>query len=190
MVYEDYKKSAFKHLKTCEAMIEAIQKLQIFDNTSFITASGKQPVLHNLFYLSGYVLESISTYSVYKHFGWNRVRSVKERDTNFSNICDFSFHFNHGYQYFVNGHQFQSNQFEVLKLPLNNSSIPFIDSSINVDLEMQALFNLWKPELRYHDSAKSYPFLFNSQFILSEANVFRFVDLTKQIYNGLLQIVG
>lgn len=190
MLYQDYKKSAFKHLKTCESIVEAIEELKILKNTLQLTVAGKMPALHNLFYLAGYVLESISTYTIYKHYNWPITKSVKECDTRFSNICSFSFYQKHGYPYFASGHNFQDNQFEVLKVIFSNSGIPFLDSSINVDLEIQALFNQWKAELRYHDFGRSYPFLFNRQLNVSERNVYGFVKISKEIYNGLLQIVG
>lgn len=190
MVYTDYKLAAEKHLKTCIGFKDAIDKLQVHDRTSSIITNCKQASIHNLFYLSGYLLESISSYSVYKHFGWNPTKNVKGRDDIFSARCNFSFYSNHHYQYFVEGHQFQTNQFEVLKVPLNNTGIPFIDSAVHVDLDMQVLFNLWKPELRYHDANRSYPFLLNTKITLNETNVLKFITLSTNIYNSLLQIVG
>ena len=68
--------------------------------------------------------------------------------------------------------------------------MPLIDSSINVDIDMQVLFNLWTPEIRYHEANRDYPYLMNTQFRLNETNVLNFVSLTRDIYNSLIQIVG
>lgn len=190
MLYNEYKLAAEKHIKTCLGIVEAINKLKVNDNTALIVSSNKQATLHDLFYLSGYVLESISTYCIYKHYGWKQNRSIKSKDDNFSSICDFSFHPSHGYNFYVHEHKFQINQFEVLKVALSNTGIPLIDNSIQVDIDMQILFNLWKPEIRYHDANRNYPSFYNLQISLNEINVLKFVDLTNKIYNSLLQIVG
>lgn len=190
MIYTDYKLAAEKHLKTCLGIVNAMDRLKINDNSALLLTTNKQSILHNLFYLCGYVLESVSTYSIYKHYSWIQNKSIKSKDANFSSLCDFSFYPSHGYTYYVHEHKFQTNQFEVLKVPFNNTGVPLIDSSINVELEMQVLFNLWKPEIRYHDAGKNYPSFMNTQINLNEANVLKFVSLTNNIYNSLIQTVG
>lgn len=190
MLYTEYKLAAEKHMKTCIGITDAMERLKVNDNCALLLTTNKQAILHNIFYLCGYVLESVSTYSIYKHYCWKPNRSVKSKDSNFSSVCNFSFFPSDGYSYYVHEHKFQTNQFEVLKVPFNNKGIPLIDSSINVELEMQVLFNLWKPEIRYHEANRNYPNLMNTQICLNETNVLNFVLLTKEIYNTLLQIVG
>jgi hypothetical protein len=190
MLYTDYKLAAEKHMKTCSGIVDAMDRLKINDNNALLLTANKQAILHNVFYLCGYVLESVSTYSIYKHYSWRQNRSVKSKDDNFSSVCNFSFFPSDGYSYYVHEHKFQSNQFEVLKVPFNNSGVPLIDSSITVEIDMQVLFNLWKPEIRYHEASRNYPYLMNTQISLNETNVLKFVSLTKDIYNSLIQIVG
>jgi hypothetical protein len=190
MLYTEYKHAAEKHLKTCIGIADALDRLKVYDNNALLLTANKQAILHNVFYLSGYVLEAVSTYSIYKHYSWRQNKSVKTKDPNFSSVCDFSFYPKDGYSFYVHEHKFQINQFEVLKVPFNNTGIPLIDSSINVDYETTVLFNLWKPEIRYHEANKSYPYLINKEIILNERNVLKFVSLTKDIYNSLLQTVG
>ncbi len=182
MLYTEYRTAADKHLKTCIAILDAIDRLDQLDNSSLIINKYKQECIHNLYYLSGYILEAISTYSVYKHYSWTPNRSVKNKDTSFSNRTGFSFSSRHGYSYFVERHGFQTNQFEVLRLCFSNSRIPFIDSSITVSPQCQTLFRLWKAELRYHAA--------NNHASVNENAVREFVSVTNQVYNSLLQIVG
>ena len=193
MRYTEYKGAAEKHMKTCLGIVEAMSKLKVSDSSALLVSRNKQATIHNLFYLSGYVLESISTYAVYKHFGWNPNHSVRVYNAAFVQRSNFSFKMNHsgaGNSYYLEYHDFQSNQFEVLKTQLNNSGIPIIDSSVIVDTEMQILFNLWKPEIRYHEPNKSYPFFFNNQVSLDESKILNFVALTNNIYNTIIQAVG
>jgi hypothetical protein len=190
MLYEGYKRSASKHLKTCLSIIEAMDRLSLSGNTALITNSSKRPALHNIFYLSGYVLESISTYSLYKHYCWQTNRSVKIFDRTFSSISNFSFYRNHNYPYFAQGHNFQRNQFEVLKIPFNNSGIAFLDSSVNVTNDTEALFLNWKAEIRYHDFNYSYRTRTGSNIMITEQNIRDFLATTQKIYSDLLNIVG
>ena len=193
MLYPEYKLAAEKHLKTCLGIVEAMSKLKVSDSSALMVSRNKQATIHNLFYLSGYVLESISTYAVYKHFGWNPNHSVRCYNAAFVQRSNFSFKMNHNgaeNSYYLEYHRFQSNQFEVLKTQLNNSGIPIIDSSVIVDTEMQILFNLWNPEIRYHEPNKSYPSFFNSQISLDESKILNFVALANNIYNTIIQTVG
>lgn len=193
MLYKEYKLAAEKHLKTCLGIVEAITKLKVSDSSALLVSRNKQAILHNLFYLSGYVLESISTYAVYKHYCWIPNQSVRNYNNAFVLKSNFSFKMNHngaGNSYYAEYHGFQANQFEVLKTQLNNSGIPMIDSSVIVETDMQILFNLWKPEIRYHEPNKNYPSILNTQISLDESNILKFVDLTNNIYNTIIQTVG
>lgn len=192
MLYTEYKTAAEKHLKSCIAMVESIEKLNILDNSSLVTSRYKRDVLHNLFYLSGYTLESISTYCVYKHYQWPAGVSIKTStvNINFSSRSNFTFYPNRNYQFNAHGHAFQTNQFEVLRLIFSTSNVPIIDPSKTIDLDLLSLFNQWKPEVRYHGSNQQCMIYFNNQHALYENKIKEFVALTEEIYNSLLQIVG
>jgi hypothetical protein len=192
MIYTEYKKAAEKHLKTCKAMLESINRLSTLDNSSLIVTRCKQDTLHNIYYLLGYTLEGISTYSIYKHFQWPIQSSVKTNsiNVNFSSRSNFTFYPKQPYMFCAHGHAFQVNQFEVLKATFSNSSIPIIDSSISVDLDILALFNQWSPELRYHESIRQYNYLFNTNIQVDIDKMSRLTALTESIHNSLLQIVG
>lgn len=189
MDFRDYKKAADKHLKTCIATIDAYNNLKNSNPSALMLNSAfQQSIFHNILYLTGYTLECTIVYSIYKHFKWNPNRSVSHKDDNFSKQCDFSFHPKDGYNYFVLQHDFQRN-IDVLKVPFSSSGIPFIDSGIKVSLESQYLFMLWKPDLRYHPSNKTYAIL-NSPIAIDETNVFNFVTTCQKFHNDLLKIVG
>lgn len=192
MIYTEYKKAAEKHLKTCKAMLESINRLSNLDDSSLIVAKCKQDSLHNIYYLLGYTLECVSTYTIYKHYQWPINTSVKTNNVNvdFSSKSNFTFYPKQPYLYNARGHAFQSNQFEVLKAAFSNSTIPLVDSSINVDYDLIVLINQWTPELRYHEPSKKYNSLFGLNLQVDIDKMSRLTKLTENIYNSLLQIVG
>lgn len=58
MVYEDYYKVASKHLRTCEYMK---------DHLNTVTNPQKRDaILRNIYYLSGYIIEGVINYLIYK----------------------------------------------------------------------------------------------------------------------------
>ena len=194
MLYPSYKGAAEKHIKTCMGISEAIEKLNILDNNALIVTFNKQSVLHNIYYMCGYVLESISTYAIYKNYSWNVRESIKQPNARFIDRTNFSFYLDHnklGNQYSVQFHNFQNNQFEILRqLSSSFIGVPMIDNSIPIDTDVLLLFRNWKPQIRYDECNKIYPSFLNSQFSLNSDNVLKFVDFTNIFYNSLIQIVG
>jgi len=186
MIYTDYQLAATKHLNTCKAILDSFDRFSQLDNTAIIVSRYKQEAIHSIYYLSGYILESIATYSIYKHFGWNTRVSVKTFNRGFSDSCQFTFYPHQNYLYSAKSHIFQRNQFEVLRRVFSSSNIEFIDTSVYVNNDMKILFNSWKAEVRYHKKNRNY--INNSQ--ITEANIKDFVSITENIYNSLLQIVG
>jgi len=186
MIYTDYQLAAAKHLNTCNSILDSLYRLSRLDNSALLVSRYNQEAFHNVYYLSGYTLESIATYSIYKHFRWNPGTSVKRFDRSFSNSCQFNFYPHPNYLFSAKSHIFQNNQFEVLRREFSNSRIEFIDTSVRVNNNMRSLFNLWKAEIRYHQPSS--PYLNNNA--ISEIDIREFVTITENIYNSLLQIVG
>jgi hypothetical protein len=191
MIYTDYQIAAAKHLNTCKSILDSIDRLMQMDNSALVVSRYKLESFHNIYYLSGYTLESIATYSIYKHFGWNINNSVKRYDRRFSNASQFDFFGADRFGnirsfYSAKSHLFQTNQFEVLRREFGSSRIEFIDQSVAVNTNIRTLFNSWKAEVRYHKPRR--PYINNNQ--LSENDVRTFVSITENIYNSLLQIVG
>ena len=186
MIYTDYQISAAKHLNTCKSILDSLDRLNQTDNSALLVARFKLEAFHNIYYLSGYTLESIATYSIYKHFGWNSRNSVKGFDRNFSNASNFNFYPHINYLFSAKSHNFQRNQFEVLRREFGSSGIEFIDPSVTINANMRQLFNSWKAEVRYHKPRRPY---INNNY-LTENDVRNFVSITDNIYNSLLQIVG
>lgn len=73
MIYKEYKKASIKHLKTCECI------LKILDSKQDCKADSKH-LESNLFYLSGYIVESIFKYMIFVSLNYDREKNIKELD--------------------------------------------------------------------------------------------------------------
>ncbi|WP_413670138.1 hypothetical protein ACEN9X_09465 [Mucilaginibacter sp. Mucisp86] len=191
MDFKNYQESSIKHLSTCKSILHAIHLLHTVGNTSadILQPNNTQATLHNVFYLSGYTLESIINYSIFKHYRWTKP-SVQELDHTFSGRCDFTF-FPHvprrnggTYQYWASQHEFHRN-IDILKREFSSCGLPLIDRTAPVDNDAKKLFFSWNVEVRYHLPTERY-----SGVELTFANVKKFVELTDILYNGLMKIVG
>ncbi len=190
MDFKDYQKASLKHLTTCKIMLDSIDLLASKDEALINIEIKKQALLHNMFYLSGYTLESIINYTIFKHFKWSEP-SIYVTDHKFSARCDLSFYPNVGrlkgrgnYTFWMSQHDFRRN-IEILKKTFPNSGIPLIDKMIKVDPDLIKLYNSWNVEIRYYTQDALY-----SGQVLSEDKVKRFVSLTENIYNNLMKLVG
>ena len=192
MDFKEYQKSSAKHLATCQSILNAIDIFKANnDAVALIVQDSKiYAVLHNVYYLSGYTLESIINYSILKHFKWKQP-SVYTLDHGFSSKCDLTFYpgvqrkSGHGkYQFWLSQHEFQRN-IQILAKTFPSSGIPFVDKSVPVDPEVNKLYYNWSVETRYHPESTKYATL-----SLNKENITKFVGVTDIIYNGLMKIVG
>lgn len=72
MLYREFKRSSVKHLKTCECILE------VLDNKECI--SDKKHLESNLFYLSGYIIETILKYMLFVSINYDRNSDIKDLD--------------------------------------------------------------------------------------------------------------
>lgn len=156
MTYRDYKRNAQKHLDAC---------LSILDTYSGSVVP--ESVLRELHYLSGYIIEGICVYAIYKHYEWEEDRDIKEYDEDFTRETGLDYYKNGnrldrgngrvirtGAQYYITSHGF--NQYvELLDVPFQGTNIPFIDASSTAYDSIINLIHEWKPDLRYRFDASS-----------------------------------
>jgi len=190
MDFKDYQRASLKHLTTCKVMLDSIDLLASNKAALINIENKKKTLLHNMFYLSGYTLECIINYSIFKHFKWVEA-SIYSTDHKFSARADISFYQNtprlkgHGnYTFWMSQHDFQRN-IQILKRTFPTSGVPLIDATISVDTDLIRLFKSWQVEVRYSTLDSTY-----SNLVLSEDIVKRFVTLTETIYNKLMLTVG
>lgn len=148
MKYRDYKTNAKKHLDACLSILNTYS-----DNVV------PESVLRELHYLSGYIIEGICVYAIYKHYEWEEDRDIKEYDEDFTRETGLDYYKNGnrldngrvirtGAQYYITSHGF--NQYvELLDIPFQGTNIPYIDASSTADDSIADLIDEWKPDLRY-----------------------------------------
>lgn len=157
MNYEEYLKCSRKHLKSCQQLLVGLNKI----------ADNKDALL-DLWYLSGYIMEGFTVYSVYKTYGWDpnidiqrchpdsytqqcwdflkwtnvdfyRCRKDKQGNKLFKDV---------NIKYSIEGHNFQ----DLIRELLNNVPIfndfPILGFAM-VDPDVRSLVDNWKPYIRY-----------------------------------------
>ncbi len=189
MHFEDYKLASQKHLQTSLAILDSIIEHQKEKKSKIIVNPYLEASLHNVYYLSGYTIECIVNYSIFKHYNWKK-SSVKEVDHNFSKKCGLSFYQNERredggtYPYFINQHNYLRN-LDILKKVYSNSRLPMLDRSVGINNDAKQLFTHWNVEIRYHQPTTKY-----NKVALTIQSVTSFVELTKEFHNGLIALVG
>jgi hypothetical protein len=176
--------AALKQLKTC-------RRLEI--SFSSITSNlEKNAILRSIYYLSGYVIEGVVNYSLYKACSFPIDEDVKKLNTNFWTGKKIAFYKNdlrgyNGQKYFIQSHDFMKN-IDVLrvKLPSKFSSIPVL-SDPTQNPKLFRLLSHWNVAIRYHTKNTTFqPFSFE---YFSEKEIMDFLDLSENIYKKLPQIV-
>lgn len=148
MKYRDYKINAKKHLDACLSILNTYS-----DNVV------PESVLRELHSLSGYIIEGICVYAIYKHYEWEEDRDIKKYDEDFTRETGLDYYKNGnrldngrvirtGAQYYITSHGF--NQYvKLLEIPFQGTNIPYIDASSTADDSIVDLIDKWKPDLRY-----------------------------------------
>lgn len=189
MDYRNYQKASEKHLSTCKTIMNSVILLNGNDQAIINQEQKLNSVLHNVYYLSGYTLECIINYAIFKHFKWSKP-SIMDEDHSFSKRCGLSYgklkqvNKQSTYPYIIHKHEFSRN-IDILRKEFSTSKIPLIDVTEKLDSEVLKLFNSWRVEIRYHPPENKY-----SSIQLTTANIQKFVDTTDKVFNGVMKIIG
>lgn len=147
MTYREYIRTAYKHLYSCEKLLDAY--LSDTKNVSNTDLS----VLLELYYLTGYIMEGFTVYLVYKKGGWvPNVDIQHSPDPAFTARTHVDFYPNRitpKPRYSIKSHDFQS----IIKNLCNNDPaydiLPYFGNVIPVDSDVRDLLDKWKPGVRY-----------------------------------------
>lgn len=148
MKYPSYKKVAKKHLDACKAIIAQ------YDNMI------PENVIMEIHYLSGYIIEGICVYAIYKHYEWDENKHIIEYDEDFTRATGLDYfkdgdriinnrRTRTGAQYYIKSHGFK-NYVELLHNPFQGTNIPYIDASSDTDSAIISLIDEWTPDIRYN----------------------------------------
>lgn len=180
--YKDYKTAAQRHLMTCQYMVEC---LTLPDNTLHkpLSSSYKSYLLKNIYYLSGYTIESIINFAIYEC-----VNDTKERDQKIWRVNQlhepslslvFKDRRNVGFRYVIAWHNFQKNM-EVLNILATSkfSQIPVI-SGTHYPIywgSIQTLFDNWEAQVRYKNNVLD---------LYTEQQILDFFKFSTELYTGI-----
>lgn len=153
MKYRDYKINAKKHLDACISILNSYSSNEVPEN-----------VLREVHYLSGYIIEGLCVYAIYKHYDWDEDKDIKEYDKDFTQETGLDY-YKSGHRrdknnndeiiqtnakYYITSHGFHQ-YVELLDVPFQGTNIPYIDVSCveeNINKAL-VLIDEWQPDLRY-----------------------------------------
>jgi hypothetical protein len=185
-----YKTSSERHLKTAKYLEGVYNGLPESGNIL-----DKSHLLLNMYYLTGYVIETIVNYGILKLIDFDNIRKKNPEIRRVEDLTPFTNNYNVGFRYeierdkpitrlkhteyplYAKGHQisdkklkFFTNQFKLTDLGIRG-----IDRDIS-NLKVQKLLNKWKAEVRYE---------FKDMDLINYENVHNFILLAEEIHNGI-----
>lgn len=180
MVYPEYKKASERHLETC------LQLVGIVDNKDQYKLSSLdiERLLSNMYYLTGYIIECILNYAIFKYIRFPPVADINTLySTSEGKTYDISFRSKKGVGFFITQPQHKlggySNFFIINGVP-GADQVPFLDGrdiGSHYPTAAKTLFDEWQAEIRYH--------IDSSKIILTQTNVYEFLCLASDIYDGV-----
>ncbi len=180
MKYRDYKIVAKKHLDACLSIMTQYDNDEIPEN-----------VLREIHYLSGYIIEGVCVYAIYKHYEWDDNKDIKEYDPDFTRETGLDYYKDGlrrnisnqviftGAQYFVTSHGF-NRYVELLDVPFQGTNIPYIDASAEIDDVVCDMIDNWQPDLRYR---------YGSLNKHTKEEVRMLVSTCERIYNQVIRTI-
>lgn len=203
MLYTQYKDAALKHLQACKTALHGL--------SGTVSTTNKDALLLDIFYLSGYTLECIINYAIYKRVGWhtnvydlidsnNKIsfyKPKKDRNGNFIRIFDTRTNQHFTPQYWIAQHQFNRNirlLADIFRVEFPGTSFHLVNNLTRVSMSNQKMIleiigngrtrnnqDFWKPELRYEPVS-----WFNARY--TEQDVIDLVNLTEQVFIQLQSV--
>lgn len=175
MRYYEYLLCAEKHLKGCMSLLLTYTPDSIHDRHVWL----------ELYYLSGYILEGITVYSVYKLKGWPPNDDIQKYNDSFTIETDLDFYYNRKdveqyriHSLSVQGHHFQNIANNLLKDNPSFNEVPYIGMG-EVDPDIKFLIDRWSPKIRYNYIGNKNPFPSLTQDVIQ-----RLINTCKIIYTN------
>ena len=178
MRYYEYLSCAEKHLKGCTSLLMTYSPDSIHDMHVWL----------ELYYLSGYIVEGLTVYSVYKLYNWPSNYDIQKNwDCQFTyntNLDFFPIRYYNNRVIFpyrtekslcVKSHNFQQIVKDLLRNNPSFNDVPYLGNGY-IDPDIERLIDSWKPNIRYnYEAMNPFPNL-NQDVIL------RLVNTCKIIY--------
>lgn len=127
MNYKEYRKAGDRHLKTCKLLMEKI---------SLVPAIDQKKILLNVYYLSGYVIETSLSYAFFSQIKYK------------GDVENCSL-----YKDFILGHRFETKINFIKKNNGNLNDLPFVNQKHD-NKYLNLLFHNWSTDFRYSHNEK------------------------------------
>lgn len=168
LVYDEFLRSARKHLKTCIVIKDYLDNLEKENpkNDQLIKA-----LTLNLYYISGYVIECSIKYGIYVYSEYGRELCVKKFDIKINNI-------NVTYNKQIKNHRYDR---YADFLNFFHSGIVLIDDKSDISQPVKNLYNNWDVDIRYcfNDIPEKFKHSDNSVFVIE------FFNYAKEIFHTI-----
>ena len=171
--YKTYIESANKHLNACFDMIDGYQH-----DIPYYT-------LLDAYYLSGYIIEGICVYAIYKYYEWDENKDIKVYDELFTSETDLDFYkLRRGSytipKYNIEHHNFQ-HYVQILHPILSSEAIPYISPTTEISSKVKRMIDMWNPTLRYKSPKEPN--------IIDTDSLEELLDVCKIMYKKIIQLV-
>lgn len=170
MNYKEYYKAAKRHRETCEYLLNKLK-----DRQECIDIHLQKKLMQNVYYLSGYVIECIISYTFFKIICFDVSKSVYDLENH--NCYGYTF-----YKYFRE-HSKSANELRVEEIRKRggniSSTIPIIGEG-TVDDITKLMYEQWDAKSRYTNGHLSFEVDYN--------NVTNFYKLANEIYTKIQNI--
>lgn len=188
--YKDYRTAAERHLMTCKYLIECIQLPENIQHKPSAQLFRKK-LLNNIYYLSGYTIESIVNFAIYECVNQSssshKIKFVNELCVPKHRLIFSKEHFQTkrplndttSYLYVIKYHKFMINYKVLSSLASANPNfdkIPVIGGKTFPTYwtaYLQKMFNTWDAQSRY------------TEVNFSETQIVEFFNLSSDIYAGI-----
>ena len=170
MVYKEYLEAAKRHRETCEFLISKLN-----DRTDFIDVRRQEKLIHNIYYLSGYIIECIISYTFFNVIEYDKNRSV----------YDLEYHNNFGYTFhsYFKEHSVKANEKRIDVIRLRGGTLPTkipIVGNVAINEEEKKMYETWDAKVRYTKT--------HLEFNLNINNVSSFFNLASSVYVNMKNI--
>lgn len=178
-LYPNYLEAAKKHYKACKRIFQLYERCEKnkYDD---------RYLFNEIYYIFGYILEGISVYMIFKHFGYEKSKSIENchEDESFIKKAHVTYHFGEGTRKYgnslkkISNHNFQeytealAQEFAPYHIPYLSKDVP-LNEDTQKELRLKKLIKEWKPDVRYRK--------YKDPFELSESDVQSIISLCQTI---------
>ena len=178
-IREQYRDAARQHLTACRRLLEAYPEWSKLCNKL-----DEEKILHEIYYISGYVLEGFVNYVIFCHPTWNPDDDCQNinRNSEFFEQTKLMYRGDNKKVYILCAHNFHKNK-EIIHKLRHVSGIPYLcpDAELAEEKEiadrLDTLIRDWRPEIRYKKISESEA--------LSIDDMRNLIKLCKRISDGI-----